>query len=80
MFYTFSLTISKKSIGFYSGKFSRCLRRPQADTPAPRRDAMGRLRRRGRAVFGVVEGVGSGLAVVEVGWGNPFGVAVDAFC
>ena len=31
--------------------------------------------------FGVVEGVGScsGLAVVEVGWGDPFGIGVGAF-
>ena len=30
-------------------------------------------------IFGVMEGVGMGLAVVEVGWRDPFGVAVGAF-
>ena len=27
----------------------------------------------------MVEGVGSGLALVEVGWGDPFGVAAGVF-
>lgn len=30
-------------------------------------------------LLGVVEAVGSGLSVVEVGWGDPFGAAVFAF-
>jgi len=30
-------------------------------------------------LFGVVEGVGAGLAALEVGWWDPFGVAVGAF-
>ncbi len=30
--------------------------------------------------FGVVVGVGAGLAVVEVGWWDPFGFAVRRFC
>src|ERR1700735_3646819 len=30
-------------------------------------------------LFGVVVGVGAGLAVVEVGWWDPFGLAVVVF-